>query len=75
MSIINERWSPGDVIVLYQEDGQKDAREVLAHAAPDMARALMKFREAYLSQDSVEDMERALQDADAALTKAGVPLP
>lgn len=55
--------------------GIDQRRETLARAAPEMARALLRFRNAHLGQDSAEEMEQALLDAEVALTKAGVPLP
>jgi hypothetical protein len=37
-----ETWKLDEVIVMHNRlDGQKEAREVLGHAAPDMARALV----------------------------------
>jgi hypothetical protein len=50
-------------------------RVALISAAPDMARALLAFISGLDGSEAGVDLENARLEAEAALTKAGVPLP
>lgn len=49
--------------------------QALISAAPEITRALLAMREAYLGEDGASAFENALLAADAVLAKAGAPLP
>lgn len=67
-----EEWAPEEVIVMHnRHDGQKEAREYLGHAAPDMARALL----AVLTCQNKGPCRTCEMTIRSALAKAGVPLP
>lgn len=71
-----ETWISEEVIVMHnRHDGQKDAREVLGAAAPEMARALVAMLSEFPRSDASEGEVDARRLAHEALTKAGVPLP
>lgn len=70
-----ETWTVDGCIIMHRrEDGQKAAREVLAHAAPDMARAL-QYADDALHTQGYTDSSVARTLIREALLKAGVPLP
>lgn len=63
-----EEWGTEEVIILHRrDDGKKREREILGHAAPDMARALRFMLDAFPKATASEDEARARDAARAAL--------
>jgi len=54
---------------------ERHAWVMMFKAAPEMIRALLAMREAYLDQTSAGDFEAAIAATKTALRKAGVPPP